>query len=363
MRGWLAPIASTLILLAIEPGAARGQVYNFVNLDYVNHRLDGHVDDYSHNHGEDRRLFSEVLGQSRDLYVYTPPGFDRRRQYPVILFLHMGYVDEHVFLGSTGLFELDRKIRRGEYPPVVVACPDGMYGGENRTDSAHSLFVNGRGGRFEDHLVLEVLPFLIDRYAVNPDRRAHGILGLSAGGFGGLSLAMRRPDLIGAVATLASPVNIRYSDVRPKGPRENFSPYTYRWKERYDPEEVYGVFYFGLRKSRAKKYIDPVFGSGPDVNDRLKALNPADLLFNGTLRPGDLAIYCHFAGRDNWNFDAHALSFAWLASSRGIAVELASIPLATHSIHYFRSAQGDALDFLSRHLLPPNGPWVLSPSG
>ena len=265
-----------------------------MNINWVNHRLFGHVDDYSHNHGEDRRLYSPVLGRKRDLYVYTPPGYDPRRSYPMILWLHMAYVDEHVFLGSPALLELDRMIVTGEIPPVIVACPDLTYEGENKTSSIHSLAVNGRGGRFEDHLIGEVLPFVMSRYSVRPERQAHGIFGLSGGGFGGMSFGIRRRDLFGAVATLASPVNVRYDDIRPEGPRENFNPETYRWKARYDPDEVYGVWYFGLRKTRAAKYIDPLFGSGPEVNDILRSLNPADLLFTTNLQPGELFLYCHF---------------------------------------------------------------------
>ena len=350
------------LLLLVLAAPARGQFRDWIWLDLVNHRLAGHLDEYTQNHGEDHRLFSPILGRPRDLYVYTPPGYDPRRSYPLILFLHMAYVDEHVFAGSPALLELDRMIERGEMPPVVVACPDGFYSGENRTDSVHSLYVNGLGGRFEDHLVAEVLPFLMSRYSIRPERQAHGIMGLSGGGFGGMSIGIRRRDLFGAVATMASPVNVRYDDARPGGPREDFNPSTYRWKAAYDPEQVYGVFYFGLRETRARKYIEPVFGDDvAQVSAVLRALNPADLLFTSGLKPGELAMLCHFPGRDNWNFDAQAMSFAWLAASRGIAVDLAAAPLATHSIHYFRDNQLEVYRWLGRHLLPPTGPWVLAP--
>jgi hypothetical protein len=349
------------MILLIGAVPAHAQFRDFVNIDWINHRLSGRVDDYTQNHGEDRRLFSPILGRPRDLYVYTPPGYDPRHAYPVILWLHMGYVDEHAFLGSPALIRLDRMILRGEMPPVIVACPDGMYYGENRTRDPHSLYINGLGGRFEDHLIAEVLPFLQSHYSVRPEREAHAILGLSGGGFGGMSIAIRRRDLFGAVATLASPVNVRYDDIRPKGPRENFNPATYRWKEGYDPDEVYAVFYFGLQRSRARKYIEPVLGDGPQVTEMLRALNPADLIFTTGLKPGELAIFCHFGGRDNWNFDAQAMSLAWLAASRGVHVELASAPLASHSIHYFKDNQDEAYRFLGRHLLPPTGPWMLAP--
>jgi len=361
LRHWRGPL-SALILLGAA-GSASAQFKNFVSIDLVNWRLAGHVDDYTHNHGEDHRLFSPILGRQRDLYVYTPPGYDPRRAYPVVLLLHMAFVDEHVFVGTPPLFQLDRAIRRGAIPPMIVACPDGFYRGENLTDAVHSLYVNGRGGRFADHLAYEVLPFLQTHYAVRPEPKAHAIFGLSGGGLGGLSLAMKRPDLFGVAATLSSPVNIRYDDIRPKGSRENFSPATYRWKQEYDPEEVFGVFYFGLRKTRARRYIEPVFGGGPDVRDRLIAINPADLLFTSGLRPGQLDIYCHYAGRDNWNFDAHALSFAWLAASQGFHVTLENAPLKKHSLHYFNMHQIDAYRWLGRTLLPPTGPWVVAPAG
>ncbi|WP_169975607.1 alpha/beta hydrolase-fold protein [Tautonia rosea] len=360
MRGWRGPIAALLLLL-MGSAPAEGQYFNLTNLKWLNHRLAGHVDDYTQNHGEDRRIFSPILGRSRDLYVYTPPGYDPRRQYPVILWLHMGYVDEHVFVGTPALRRLDRMIQRGEMPPVVIAAPDATADGENRTTAVHSLFVNSRVGRFEDHLVHEVLPFVMAHYSIRPEREAHGILGLSGGGFGGMSIAIRRRDLFGAVATLASPINVRYDDIRPSGPRSNFNPETYRWKESYDPDEVYGVFSFGLRRTRASKYIGPLFGDGPEVNDYLRALNPADLLFTSGLQPGKLAIFCHFGGRDNWNFDAHAMSFAWLAASQGVHVELVTDPLAAHNIQYFRENQEDAYRFLGQYLLPPTGPWMLAP--
>lgn len=363
IRGWRAPIAAAVMLIVIGPAtnSARAQVFELANLGWVNHKLDGHVDDYTQNHGEDRRIYSPILGRPRDLYVYTPPGYDPRRSYPVILWLHMGFVDEHVFIATPALKRLDRMIRRGEMPPVVIAAPDGMVDGENRTDSVHSLFVNSRAGRFEDHLIDEVLPFVMSHYSIRPEREAHAIMGLSGGGFGGMSIAIRRRDLFGAVATMSSPVNIRYDDARPAGPRAPFLPETYRWKEGYDPEEVYGVFRFGSMKTRARKYIDPLFGSGPEVSANLRALNPADLIFSTDLQPGELPMFCHFGERDNWNFDSHAKSLAWLAASRGIHVELASAPLGAHSIFYFTDHQAETFRFLGDHLLPPTGPWVLSP--
>lgn len=348
-----------VILAAVAAGAvpaARGQVRACANLDRLNRRLAGQVVDYSHNHGADRRPFSPILGMPRDLYVYLPPGYSPARAYPLVLYFHPSYVDENIFTARAWIGELDRMIARGEFPPAVVAAVDGTTTGENRFRAPHSLFVNGCGGRVEDHVLFEVLPFLMRTYSIRPERQAHALLGTSAGGFGALSLAIRRRDLFGAGAVVGGAVNLRYSNLQGRY-ADDFQPETYRWKDRYDPDEVVGVFSGGLSRTRARKYMEPVFGCRrPGVEAAIAAVNPADLLFTTDLRPGELALYINYAARDNWNFDAQAESFAWLASTRGIAVDLERVPRARHNVRYFRTQHPRAYRWLAAHLLPPTAP-------
>jgi enterochelin esterase-like enzyme len=54
-----------------------------------------------------------------------------------------------------------------------------------------------------------VIPFLAAHYSIRPEREAHALVGTSAGGYGAMSLAIRHRDTIGAVATLAGPLNLR----------------------------------------------------------------------------------------------------------------------------------------------------------
>jgi enterochelin esterase-like enzyme len=210
-RAMRSTITVFVILVVSSPACA--QYMACVNLERVNSRLAGHVVDYTHNHGCDRRLFSSILGRPRDLYVYLPPGYDPRIAYPLLLYFHTASVDEHYFVGSTLLSDLDEMIVRGEFPPAVVACPDGTYGGRDLLRETHSFYVNGLGGRFEDHVFQEVIPFLMTRYSIRNERGAHALIGTSAGGYGAMSLAIRHRDTIGAVATLSAPLNMRYSNI------------------------------------------------------------------------------------------------------------------------------------------------------
>jgi Putative esterase len=345
-------IIAVAVLIASASLPSEGQVFNKVNLDRLNRRLGGRVVDYTMNHGQDRRICSPILGMKRDLYVYLPPGYDPRLAYPMVLYLHTAAVDEHALIGPGFIETLDEMIVKGEFPPSVVACPDGTYEGENRLRSHHSLFVNGLGGRFEDHLVQEVVPFLMRNYSIRPEREAHAIFGASAGGYGGMGLALKHRDLFGAVASLAGPLNMRYYNCEGNY-RDDFNPVTYRWKTVYDPNEVAAKFYFGLMRAKASKYLEPVYGQGQEVIAKVIRDNPADLLFSTDLQPGELAIYANFGAKDNWNFDAQDQSFAWLAQQKGVDVTLVSVPKARHDLRYFRSQQRPAFEWLARHLLPP----------
>lgn len=357
MRPTLLGLAAAVTLAALlAPAApARAQLAFLKrnqNLDKVNGRLCGRVLDYTENHGADRRIVSPILGQPRDLYVYLPPGYNPAKAYPLIFYFHTAYVDENVFIAANLLSRLDGMMARGEFPPAVVVCPDGLIDDTRPSTGPHSLFINGVSGRFEDHVLQEVLPFVMTNFSIRPEREAHAILGLSGGGFGAMSLALRHRDLFATVATLAGPLNLRYDNCQGNY-FANFDPATYRESVTYDPNRVVGRFYLGLRKTRAAKYIAPVFGEGPEVVGRIAAVNPADQLAATNLAPGELSIYVNYPGKDNFNFDAQAQSFAWLAAQRGVSVTLDPAPHAGHTVPYFKANHTPAYRWLATHLLPP----------
>ena len=198
-----------IVFLAVAlswPATVSAQYFNWGSAEFLNCRLHGQVVDYTHTVCKDNRICSSILGRPRDLFVYLPPGYNANHSYSLVIYLHPGAMDERALVASKWLVEMDRMIACGEMPPVVLACPDGLYGGDNLCRDPHSLFVNGCGGRFEDYLLSELVPFMITTYAVRPERDAHGIVGVSAGGYGGMGLALKHREMFGAVATLSAPV-------------------------------------------------------------------------------------------------------------------------------------------------------------
>ncbi len=354
MINWLPRLVIAVLIGQVTASPARAQILASNNVDRANGRLSGTVVDYTLKHGSDRRIFSPILGMRRDLYVYLPPGYDPHRAYPLIIFFHMANDDERYFAHSTFLKVLDGLISAGAFPPAVVAAPDGLFGQAGRFHRHHSMFINGPNGRFDDHIIQEVIPFLTAEFSIRPEREAHALLGVSAGGYGAVSMAIGHRDYFSTVATIGGALNLRYYN-SDEVYFENFDPATYRWKTRYEPDEVIGTFYNGLLQLRARRFMDPAFGGGA-IEPLLAETNPADRLFTYNVQPGELAIYANYGGRDNFNFDAQVESFAWLASTRGIAVTLDRDPNGTHSFRSLRAALQRTFLWIGQHLLPPTPP-------
>jgi len=135
----------------------------------------------------------------RQIPVYLPPGYDRSgRRYPVIYWLHgftgtgLGAANFNPWVPS--LPELmDRVIQEGA-PPAILVMADGWtrYGGSQYLNSSAT-------GRYED-AVTELVAYIDTYYRTMASRNHRGIDGKSSGGYGALVLAMRHPQLFGAVA-------------------------------------------------------------------------------------------------------------------------------------------------------------------
>ncbi|HEY3246667.1 MAG TPA: alpha/beta hydrolase-fold protein [bacterium] len=138
----------------------------------------------------------------RDIPVYLPPGYDAEsdRRYPVIYWLHgftgIGLSAINRALWVPTLPELmDRVIADGA-PPAILVMPDGStkYGGSQYLNSPAT-------GRYEDHVVGELVPYIDGKYRTKASRDHRGTNGKSSGGYGALVLAMRNPDVFGGVAS------------------------------------------------------------------------------------------------------------------------------------------------------------------
>ena len=329
-------------------GGAFAQRFDRKSVEKLNKVLAGRIVDYTANHGFDNQFPSKILGGKRDMYVYLPPHYDSCRAYPLLLWLHGGFGDEHAFLDSVNVPALDQMIQKGCCPPFILVCPDGTYRGRDSLFSTHSFYANGRGGRFEDHIMCEVLPFLMSRYRILPQREAHVVAGVSAGGTGAMSMALYHRDFFSGVASVSGGLNLMYDNLDHDF-FQDFSPLTYRWKAEYQPREVIGKFAKNLIRVKAQSFIRPVFGENPGIEQRIIRWNPAHVLSSTNLQPGELAMFIRYGKKDNLNFDAQNESFIWLARQRRIHIDVEIDPEGYHDIQFFKSSSPAVYRWVGRH--------------
>jgi enterochelin esterase family protein len=135
----------------------------------------------------------------REVPVYLPPSYkeDVKRRYPAVYFLQ-GFtgiakwsVASHPWRENP-VERFDRLIQEGKAPEAVLVLPDGFtrYGG--------SQYINSEGtGRYEDHVVQELVPYIDGRFRTLPKPAGRAVMGKSSGGYASLVLAMRHPDVFG----------------------------------------------------------------------------------------------------------------------------------------------------------------------
>ncbi|MBZ5727762.1 MAG: esterase [Acidobacteriia bacterium] len=158
---------------------------------------------------------SAIIGDDRDFYVYTPPGYDpaAKRLYPVLYLLH-GFSDDASAWTAVGRANviLDNLIAQGKAKPMLIVMPLG-YGAPEILTAGVAGFSDDalrqkNYNRFRDALFTEVMPQVEREYRVSRDRGSRAIAGLSMGGaeslYTGLN-ALDRFAWIGAFSTGGAP--------------------------------------------------------------------------------------------------------------------------------------------------------------
>jgi S-formylglutathione hydrolase FrmB len=320
-----------VLFLALLPGGAGaiGWRKDSTDLLLLNRKLAGRVVDYTNNHGKDHRIWSRALGQRRDLYVYLPPGFDPRRPYPVLIYLHGFAQDEQSFLHHIAL-PLDHAVAAGRLPPLIAAAPDGSINGEPCHCVGGSFFLNAKPGHYADFVVEDVWDFLTRTYPIRPEREAHVLAGISMGGFGAYNLGIKHRDRFGVVCGICPPLNLRWVG-KDGNYQANFDPDNWGWRTEIGRgREVLGRFLGGTVKVRLRDLLEPVFGLEPAAIHAVSRENPIELIDRLGLREGELAMYVGYSGKDEYNIDAQAESFVYLARQRGLTVTVACDPQGRH---------------------------------
>lgn len=343
MRGVIGLALSLASILAGERAEAGGLLFRH-ELARVNRRLAGQVLDFTHNHGQDRRIWSPALQQKRDLYVYLPPGFDPAKKYPLAIYLHGATQDEQFFLKSLA-HDFDAAIASGQVPPFILAAPDGSLMGRPSYFRIASFFANTREGRYEDFLMQDVWNFLMTNFPIRPEREAHVLLGASMGGSAAFTQAIKHKDKIKVALGFMPALNLRWVDCHDRYDAP-FDPACWGWRTKLRPFEVIGRPK-GILKLRFHNLVGPLIGHGPDAMARLSLFNSIEVMDRYDLKPGELDLYVAYGLRDEFNIAAQAESFLYRAKQRGIKVGVQVDPNGRHDEESGRRLFPEALKWVA----------------
>lgn len=147
-----------------------------------------------HQHSYD----SKALGKPREVWVYTPPGYEQAanssQRFPLLVLQH-GSGDNHQtwVVHGKAHWILDSLIASGKARPMIVAMLDGHPLGMVSRESPEQR----RGAAmeaFRNELLDDAIPLVESLYRVAPGANNRAIAGLSMGGGQSLSVGLNNLD-------------------------------------------------------------------------------------------------------------------------------------------------------------------------
>ena len=152
--------------------------------------------------------YSKSVGIDRKAVVYTPPGYDPNRKYPVLYLMHgIGGNETHWTTLCAANKVLDNLIADKKAVPMIVVMPNGRASAEPPSSNFMADF--NYYAPFETDLLQDLIPFIESRYPVKTDREHRALAGLSMGGGQALNFGINNIDKFAWVGGFSSAPNLQ----------------------------------------------------------------------------------------------------------------------------------------------------------
>lgn len=141
---------------------------------------------------------STVMHRSIKAVVITPDSYQKNSHYPVVYLLH-GFSGNY----ADWIKKVPSIQNLADLYNFIIVCPDGGFA---------SWYIDSpekNDSQYDTYISKELVGFIDANYATIRDRSGRAITGLSMGGFGALSLAIRHQDTFGAVGSMSGGVDLR----------------------------------------------------------------------------------------------------------------------------------------------------------
>ncbi|AKD53834.1 alpha/beta hydrolase-fold protein [Spirosoma radiotolerans] len=158
--------------------------------------------DVPHGDIRTKRYLSKATNSWREMYIYTPPGYDKStNKYPVLYLLHGGGEDQRGWAtqGKTDLI-LDNLIAEGKAKPMVIAMLDGNVGMSGGLAGFNENVLKA----FENELKQGAIPFVESNFRVETDAKNRALAGLSMGGLQTLYAGIKNTNMFSNLGVFSS---------------------------------------------------------------------------------------------------------------------------------------------------------------
>jgi enterochelin esterase-like enzyme len=168
---------------------------------------------------------SAIIGDDRDIRVYTPPGYnsDRKEPYPVLYLFH-GLTDETsawITAGRENII-MDNLIAQNKIKPMIIVNTLG-YGAPEMFDPAASpgmeAYKEKNEKLFIASLLQEVIPMVDGLYNTGKSKQYRAVAGLSMGGGQALDAGLNHSDVFDYVGAFSPAVILLDADYNKAFPK------------------------------------------------------------------------------------------------------------------------------------------------
>lgn len=165
---------------------------------------------------------STTVGVDRKALVYTPPGYNKDQNYPVLYLLHGISGDEREwFNNGVPHIILDNLYAEGKLEPMIVVLPNGRA---MKDDRAVGNIMDREKveafATFEQDLLHDLIPYVEKNYPVDAQQESRALFGLSMGGGQALNFGLGNLDTFAWVGGFSSAPNTRQPEQLLPNPEE-----------------------------------------------------------------------------------------------------------------------------------------------
>ena len=170
-------------------------------------------------HGDVAKVWydSPTLKMQRRLTVYTPAGYDKGKDYPVMYLLHGAGGDEDAWttLGRAAQI-MDNLIATGKAKPMIVVMPNGNTNCQAAPGAwSKGMYMPSFRGSLDqpavasmDESFMDIVNYVESHYKVVKDKKHRAVCGLSMGGGHSFAITRRYPDTFDYVGLFSAGLHI-----------------------------------------------------------------------------------------------------------------------------------------------------------